>query len=111
MRRSSRRRAGSPAPPRDIGGYGKGRLPGSGPEARLDRTRDMLAHRKVKVRTILKSGDPAREIVRVADEEDVSLIWMSVEGRGCLHEFLAGSIVQDVVMKGRRPALVIRSVE
>ncbi len=81
------------------------------PEARLHAIRDTLPHRKVKVRTILKCGDPAREIVRVAGEEDVSMIWMSVEGRGCLHEFLAGSIVQEVAKKGKRPVLVIRSVE
>jgi nucleotide-binding universal stress UspA family protein len=81
------------------------------PKTRLHRIRETLPHRKVKVRTILKSGDPAPGIARVAGEEDVSLIWMSVEGKGCLHEFLAGSIVQDVVTTGKRPVLVMRSVE
>ena len=111
MRRSSRRREGDPAPPRDTGGDGKGHRTVPDPAARFKSIRDTIAHRKVKVWTIVKSGDPAREIARVAGEEDVSLIWMSIEGKGCLHEFLAGSIVQDVVMTGKRPALVIRSVE
>ncbi len=81
------------------------------PEALLEKIRDTLPHRKVKIRTMATSGDPAREIVQVAAGEDVSLIWMSVEGKGCLHEFLAGSIVQSVVMNGKRPVLVVRSAE
>ncbi|MGD0081081.1 MAG: universal stress protein [Methanoregula sp.] len=80
-------------------------------KARLHRIREALPHRKVKVRTIVTGGDPAPGIARVAGEEDASLIWLSVEGKGCLHEFLAGSIVQDVVTTGKRPVLVIRSVE
>jgi len=80
-------------------------------KARLHRIREALPHRKVKVRTIVTGGDPAPGIARVAGEEDVSLIWLSVEGKGCLHEFLAGSTVQDVVAAGKRPVLVIRSVE
>lgn len=81
------------------------------PVAKLNAIRDSLADSSAGVRSLLEMGDPAREIVRVADREDVSLIWMSAEGKGCLHEFLAGSIVQDVLKLAKRPVLVIRSAE
>jgi nucleotide-binding universal stress UspA family protein len=90
---------------------GTGASPSAVAEARLGAIRDGLAQKKVKVRAVVRAGDPAREIARVADEEDVSMILMGEEGKGCLHELLAGSIVQDVVKNGKRPALVIRSVE
>ncbi len=78
-------------------------------EARLAALRDTLAGKGVKVRMLVTNGEPAKEISRVAEEEDISLIWMSTSMKGCLVEFLSGNLVHDIVMNGRRPALICRS--
>jgi nucleotide-binding universal stress UspA family protein len=63
----------------------------------------------IKTRTIVVTGKPEHEIPRIAQDEDVSLIWMRSAGKGCLHDFFFGSMVHDVVMKSTRPVIVIRS--
>jgi nucleotide-binding universal stress UspA family protein len=80
-------------------------------EARLAALRDMIASQGARVRIVVTAGEPASEIARVAEMEDVSVIWMSDSGKGCLHEFVSGSLVHDAVMNGKRPALIVRSVE
>jgi nucleotide-binding universal stress UspA family protein len=80
-------------------------------EARIDAARDSLTVQGIRSRAIVTNGDPASEIVRIAEEQDVSVIWISSYGKGCLHDFLLGSTVQDVAMKSTRPVIVIRSWE
>jgi nucleotide-binding universal stress UspA family protein len=80
-------------------------------EKRLSAVRDTLAGSGIPVRMLVAGGEPAREISRVAEEEDVSVIWMSNSMKGCLFEFLSGSLVHDVVMNDKRPALICRSPE
>jgi nucleotide-binding universal stress UspA family protein len=63
----------------------------------------------IKTRTIVVTGKPGHEISRIAEEEDVSLIWMAGAGKGCLHDFFFGSTVHEVLMKSKRPVIVIRS--
>ncbi len=77
--------------------------------ARLEAIGDMLVSGGVKVKTVVTEGEPAREIVRVADAENVSVIWMNTSSKGCLVDFLSGSLVQDMVMNGKRPVLVVRA--
>ncbi|WAC05352.1 MAG: universal stress protein [Methanoregula sp.] len=78
-------------------------------EARIGAARDSLASQGIRCRAIVKTGDPAGVIVRVAEEEDVSVICISSFGKGCLHDFLVGSTVQDVAMNATRPVIVVRS--
>lgn len=78
-------------------------------ELRIKAICDSIVARGIKARTIIVTGKPGHEIPRVANEEDVSLIWMRVTGKGCLHDFFFGSLVHDVVMKSTRPVIVIRS--
>jgi nucleotide-binding universal stress UspA family protein len=63
----------------------------------------------IKTRSIVVTGKPEHEIPRIAKEEDVSLIWMGGAGKGCLHDFFFGSTVHDVLLKSKRPVIVIRS--
>lgn len=80
-------------------------------KTRLAAIQDSLADKRTKVRTLIVDGEPAREISRVAEAENVSVIWMSPSGKGCLVEFLSGSLVHDIIMNGKRPALILRSSE
>jgi nucleotide-binding universal stress UspA family protein len=80
-------------------------------EARIGAVRDSLAVQGIHCRAIVTRGDPAGEIIRIAEQQDVSVIWISSYGKGCLHEFLFGSTVQNVAMHSTRPVVVIRSWE
>jgi nucleotide-binding universal stress UspA family protein len=70
---------------------------------------EQIAGRGIRARTIVVRGDPEQEILRVADNEDASCIWMRSAGKGCLHDLFFGSLVHEVVMHTTRPVIIIRS--
>ena len=78
-------------------------------ELRIQEVCDTLTLKGVKARTLVVTGKPEIAIPRVADKEDVSLIWMRSEAQGCLHDFFFGSMVHDVIMNSTRPVIIIRS--
>ena len=53
-------------------------------------------------------GEPSREIVRLADEQDAGLIVMSTHGHTGLKRVLSGSVTERVVRRAPCPVLVIR---
>jgi nucleotide-binding universal stress UspA family protein len=72
---------------------------------------DQLTEQGIKSSSIVVTGNPEDEIARIADEEDVSLIWMRSAGKGCLHDFFFGSTVHSVALHSTRPVIIIRSYE
>ena len=80
-------------------------------ELRIKAICDKLPVKGIRTRTIVVTGKPENEIPRIAQEEDVSLIWMRSAAKGCLHDFFFGSMVHDVVMHSKRPVIVIRSYQ
>lgn len=78
-------------------------------EVQIGIIRDNLAAKGIQSRAIVKTGHPASEIAGIAEEEDVSVIWMSSYGKGCFHDFFLGSTVHDVVMNSKRPVIIIRA--
>ena len=56
----------------------------------------------------LEPGKPALEIVRVAEEERVSLIAMGSHGHGFVRGMLLGSVTHDVVRYAKVPVLVLK---
>jgi nucleotide-binding universal stress UspA family protein len=69
---------------------------------------DNLIKQGVRARTVVVTGKPDAGILRIAQREDVSLIWMSTAAKGCLYDFFYGSLVHDVIMNAARPVIVIR---
>jgi nucleotide-binding universal stress UspA family protein len=61
------------------------------------------------VETILTSGKPYREILRVASERGSGLIVIGIQGRGALERLFFGSTAQHVVRQAACPVLTIRS--
>ena len=53
-------------------------------------------------------GDPAREIIKVATDEDVDLIVMGTHGRTGLVRLLMGSVAETVVRRAGCPVLTIK---
>jgi nucleotide-binding universal stress UspA family protein len=61
----------------------------------------------VKGKIIIEAGSPAHTILKVADEEKVSLIVIG-PGRGNIKGLLLGKAVEDVVRHAKVPVLVMR---
>lgn len=72
----------------------------------LETARIGLESQGFQVKTRVEVGVPGREIVRVAEEEDVSIIAMGSHGRGMLGSFLMGSVTESVLRNARRPVWV-----
>ena len=80
-------------------------------ETRLGEMRDGLAAQGINIRVIVKTGSPAHEITRIADEQDVSVIWMNSYGKGWFRDLLLGSTASTVAMNAKQPVLIIRTME
>ena len=50
----------------------------------------------------------ASTLLRVADEQDASVVVVGAHRRGALSQLLLGSTAKDVVKRARRPVLVVR---
>ncbi|ADB58758.1 universal stress protein [Archaeoglobus profundus] len=53
-------------------------------------------------------GDPAEEIMRVAEKEKADVIMMGHRGRGALKKILLGSVAEGVAKISRIPVLVVK---
>jgi universal stress protein A len=63
----------------------------------------------VPYRIVIRTGDPARLIMQVAEEIGADLIVMPTHGhRGIVH-MMMGSVAERVVREAKRPVLTIRS--
>jgi nucleotide-binding universal stress UspA family protein len=60
-----------------------------------------------KVRTIIREGDPGKNIVELAEQEGVDLVVIATHGRTGLKRFVFGSVAEKVVRHCPCPVLVI----
>lgn len=77
--------------------------------AYLDRVRAQLASDGLNVEVRLATGDPATELIRVAEEGDVDLIAMSTHGHRFIADLLFGTTVNKVRHLVRIPVLLLRA--
>jgi nucleotide-binding universal stress UspA family protein len=61
----------------------------------------------VAVETSLRGGNPAREILAVADEQGCDLVVLGTHGRGGVEHLLLGSVTEKVVRKASCPVMVV----
>jgi nucleotide-binding universal stress UspA family protein len=64
-----------------------------------------------KVKTLFREGEPASEIIRVANEEKADLIMISTHGYGPFRRFLLGSVAAKVLSDSHTPVLTAAHVE
>jgi len=57
---------------------------------------------------VILYGEPYREIIRTATEEDVSLIVMGSHRKGFVRGILWGNVSQRVVEYSEKPVLVVK---
>lgn len=63
----------------------------------------------VKFRPILAKGDPADEIVKIAEKEEVDVIVMGT-GKGLVDKHLLGSVSEKVIHSAPCTVLLVRTV-
>ena len=61
-----------------------------------------------KVKTLLQRGFPLREILKVEEEEDVSMIVIGSHGKSNLEEMFLGSVSEKVARKCKKPVLIVK---
>ena len=69
---------------------------------------DELKKQGFSVKAQIDKGIPFREILRVAEEENVSAIIMGSHGKSNIVEMLLGSVTDTVVRKAQKPVLIVR---
>ncbi|MGE5855786.1 MAG: universal stress protein, partial [Syntrophaceae bacterium] len=74
---------------------------------RLSAIKDRLVSLGYRVKTILKTGVPFREINAIAEEENVSVIVMGSHGKSNVREAYTGSETEFITLQHVRPVLVI----
>lgn len=84
-------------------------------DSAMDRSRSILEDATelareydVELRTVTKTGRPAREIRSYADERDISHIVMGSHGRDGIERALLGSVAETVTRRSRIPVTIVR---
>jgi nucleotide-binding universal stress UspA family protein len=73
----------------------------------LEEVVNQFESKELKTRLIALRGDPADEIVRTVDEENVGLIVIATRGRTGLDRLVFGSVAEKVVRLAKCPVLTI----
>ncbi|MCK8603691.1 universal stress protein [Desulfoferrobacter suflitae] len=73
----------------------------------LEQQEDILAKYGLTVETRTVVGIPKQEIIRIAAEENYSLIVVGAQGRSLVKEKLLGGVAYGVITKSVKPVLVV----
>lgn len=76
---------------------------------RIMSIRENLTAKGIATRAIVKTGNAATEIINTADEEAVSVIWISSIGKGWFREIMVGSTARTVTLHAKHPVIVIHA--
>lgn len=74
-------------------------------------TSKKLADSGVNVRSIVKEGDAASEIIKYAKEKSIRLVAMSSHGRSGMRGWVFGSVSNKVLQVGKTPLLLVRALQ
>lgn len=77
-------------------------------EQQLDELIKRRLPEKLKVRAVIGHGNPAREIVRLAEEEKSDLIVISTHGLSGWHHLVVGSVAEKVIRTAPCPVFAVR---
>lgn len=68
-----------------------------------------LKNQGIQVKAKIEIGVPSIEIVRAAEEEQVSMLIMGAIGKGVFKQIIAGSTAFDVVRTSKIPVLIVKN--
>lgn len=75
---------------------------------KIARIKEELKEIGFQVKTRIETGFPFNEILRVENEENVSVIVIGSHGISNIKEILLGSVSEKVIRKAKKPVLVIK---
>jgi len=78
---------------------------------KLETIKRELEEEGFRVKTRLHVGTVRTDVIKIAREEDVSLIIMGTHGKGYVEGILWGSVSRNVVEYSDRPVLLIKGGE
>ncbi|MDD4874444.1 MAG: universal stress protein [Dehalococcoidales bacterium] len=67
-----------------------------------------LKNARFNAKGIVREGIPLKEILKTAEDEDVSIIVMGSTGKSNLEEVVLGSVSEGVIKQSRQPVLIIK---
>ena len=70
-----------------------------------------LRHRGIRVKTQVRQGEAADEILKAARESNADVIAMTTRGRSGLGRLLFGSVAETVLRASELPVFLMRSIE
>jgi nucleotide-binding universal stress UspA family protein len=73
----------------------------------MNRIAGELRAQGYEVKLRIEMGIPFREILRISEEENVSVIVMGSHGKSNLADMLIGSVAEKVIRHSRKPVLVV----
>ncbi len=74
----------------------------------LEKVKQAAALKKVPIKTLVRQGNAADEIIGAARKLRVGLVVIGSHGRHGVERFLLGSVSSKVVEHARRPVLVVK---
>lgn len=77
-------------------------------EKKLEERREQLENEGFAAKTVLLEGNPSDEILRVAKDDNFSLIVTGSHGKRLIEEILLGSISESLSRQSQTPVLLIR---
>ena len=80
---------------------------GAAAQQHLDAEVSARRHAHVPVAALLRYGEPAAEILAVAQDLGVDLIVVGTHSRGLISRALLGSVAQNVVRSASQPVMVV----
>jgi len=72
----------------------------------LEQIRQQFDEGNVKI--ILRTGDPAQEIIRLSTEENINVVAMSSHGKSGIMQWVMGSVSSKILQAGEAPLLLVR---
>jgi nucleotide-binding universal stress UspA family protein len=75
----------------------------------LEKTGEIFRNKGAVVKTMVRTGNAAEEILKVAEEINTDMIAMSTHGRSGLRRLAFGSITDRVLRESTVPILIVRA--
>lgn len=76
----------------------------------LDKVSKRLAGTKGIMRSEVRVGDTAHEIIKFADEANIRLVTISSHGRSGIRQWISGSVTHKILHAGNTPLLLVKAL-
>jgi len=77
-------------------------------EKKLEEVKTEIEKAGLKVSVKIPEGIPFKKILKIAEDEDISLIVLGSHGKSNVREMLLGSVSEKVIRGSKRPVLLVK---